>query len=174
MGFISSYVGVVVFTVIQFCVVVLVIIATPLSQLESMISRQCYTFWGYKMICSSLSHNLQGKIAFGNCTQRYNNMNGGAAFAIISIFTTIMALVFGILMLLRISCTVILPLVFTCLSVITLMITWACVVGAFTLEMCDIRWSSLALKYGPGFGIMVTACCVQFINVVLLLLLSFC
>ncbi|KAG5477779.1 hypothetical protein LSCM1_05078 [Leishmania martiniquensis] len=173
MALLSPFVGAVIFTAIQFTVLLLVVIATPISQIESTATKACFTFWGIKMDCSKVHYSGKGKSAFGDCGQRLNNMNGGAAFAIISIITTFTALIFGILMLLRVSCAVLFPLIFTSLSALTILISWACVAGAFTIKMCGVRWSDWGLEYGPGFGFMVAAMCLQIINVLVLVIISF-
>ncbi|CAM42334.1 amastin-like surface protein-like protein [Leishmania braziliensis MHOM/BR/75/M2904] len=173
MGLLPPFVGALLFSAIQFLVLLFVVIATPISQIDSMTSKMCYTLWGSKSDCSKVGYTGRGKMAFGGCGQRVNNMNGGAAFAIISILTTLVALFFGIMMLIRVSCPVILPLFFTSVSVVTILISWACVAGAFTIKMCGDRWSNFAMKYGPGFGLMVTAWCLQIANVVVLSIISF-
>ncbi|KAK7199375.1 amastin-like surface protein-like protein [Novymonas esmeraldas] len=171
MGLIPPFIGAVVFTVLQFIVFLFVIVATPVAQFDPKSGSGCWTLFGFKNSCGSPGLDRTGTAAFG-CVQRRNNMNGGAAFAIISIFTTLVALVFGVLMLLRISCAVFLPLLFTCLSVITILISWACVAGAYSIKMCNVYFYN-GVNYGAGFGLMVTAWCLQVINVVVLVVLSF-
>ncbi|AYU79213.1 amastin-like surface protein-like protein [Leishmania donovani] len=173
MGLLPPFVGALLFTVIQFLVLLFVVIATPISQIDSKTSRTCYTFWGMKSDCRKVHYTAKGKGAFGNCRQRLNNMSGGAAFAIVSVFTTLAALVFGILMLIRVSCAVVFPLIFTCISIFTIFISWACVAGAYTIKMCGMKWSNYSLEYGPGFGLMITAWCLQIVNVLVLVLISF-
>ncbi|CBZ27455.1 amastin-like surface protein-like protein [Leishmania mexicana MHOM/GT/2001/U1103] len=173
MGLLPPFIGALLFTAIQFLVLLFVVIATPIAQIESTINELCFTFWGSKSVCSRLHYSAKGKGAFGNCRQRLNNMNGGAAFAIISIFTTLVALIFGVLMIFRLTCAVILPLIFTCISIFTIFISWACVAGAYTIKMCGVKWSNLALVYGPGFKLMIAAWCLQIINVAVLVLISF-
>ncbi|CAG9574597.1 amastin-like surface protein-like protein [Leishmania major strain Friedlin] len=173
MGLLPPFVGALLFTVIQFLVLLFVVISVPISQIDSKRSRACYTFWGMKSDCRKVHYTAKGKSAFGNCRQRLNNMSSGAAFAIISIFTTLVALVFGILMLIRISCAVVFPLIFTCISIFTILVSWACVAGAYTIKMCGVKWCSFAFEYGPGFGLMVTAWFLQIANVLVLVLISF-
>ncbi|CAM42335.1 amastin-like surface protein-like protein [Leishmania braziliensis MHOM/BR/75/M2904] len=173
MGLLPPFVGALLFSAIQFLVLLFVVIATPISQIDSMTSKMCYTLWGSKSDCSKVGYTGRGKMAFGGCGQRVNNMNGGAAFAIISILTTLVALFFGIMMLIRVSCPVILPLFFTSVSVVTILISWACVAGAFTIKMCGMKWSKFALKYGPGFWLMIAAMCLQVLNVLVLVFISF-
>ncbi|KAG5500772.1 hypothetical protein JIQ42_04797 [Leishmania sp. Namibia] len=173
MALLSPFFGAVLFTVLQFVVLLLVAVATPISQIESTTTRVCFTLWGVKLDCRKMHYAAKGKNAFGNCSQRRNNMSGGSIFAVISIFTTFLALVFGLLMLLRVSCAVLLPLIFTSVSVLTILISWACVAGAFTIKMCGVRWSDTALEYGAGFGLMIAAMCLQIINVLVLVIISF-
>lgn len=172
MGMISSFVGGIIFTAIQAIVFLFVLVATPTSQFNARGGGGCFTLWGYKLDCGSTKYNARGTAAFG-CGHRRNNMNGGAAFAIFSIFTTLVALIFGVLMICRIPCSFIIPLVFTILSVATILVSWACVAGVYTTNMCSGTLSygkfSSWTTYGAGFGLMVTAWCLEVIAVVVLL-----
>ncbi|CAJ1025785.1 Amastin surface glycoprotein, putative [Leishmania lindenbergi] len=172
MSTLHPLIGAIISTALQFLVFLFVLVATPISQFESVMGPGCFTLFGFKSHCSSLSVDTTGTAAFG-CAQRRNNMNGGAVFAIISLFTTLAALVLVVMLLLRIPCTVPFALLFAALSVFTILISWACVAGAFTIKMCGDRWSNFAMKYGPGFGLMVTAWCLQIANVVVLSIISF-
>lgn len=171
MGLIPSFTGSVIYTVLQFIVFLFVFIATPISQLDSISSAGCYTLFGYKADCSSSHYNARGTSAFG-CVARRDSMNSGAAFAIISIFVTLGALIFGLLMLLRIPCAVCIPMILTAISTITITISWACVAGVHERVICGWRWG-YTTHYGPGFGLMVTAFCLEFINLILLLVMTF-
>ncbi|KAK7199374.1 Amastin surface glycoprotein [Novymonas esmeraldas] len=177
MRYVTSFISAVLFTVVQCVVVVLVVVATPISQIDSTRTKGCHTFWGYKADCTKTKYTQQGKAAFFNCAMRRNNMNGGAALAIISIVTTLVTLLFCVFMLLRVSCPVLLPFIFACVSVITTLISWACVAGAYSIKMCDWKWSDGVLgslyKYGPGFWVMIAATCLQFVNAVGLGIISF-
>ncbi|KPA79186.1 amastin-like surface protein-like protein [Leptomonas pyrrhocoris] len=177
MGLLPPFVGAVIFCALQFTVFLFVLVSTPIDQLKFKGSDACWTFFGAKIKCSNAKRSATGIEAFG-CAHRRNNMNGGAAFAIFSICTTLAALVFGILMLLRIPCAVLIPLILTCLSVLTILISWACVAGVYSERMCSTSTSngvkaSAFMDYGAGFGLMVTAWCLQIINVVVLVLVSF-
>ncbi|CAJ1043374.1 putative Amastin surface glycoprotein [Leishmania shawi] len=158
MSALHPLIGAIISMALQFLVFLFVLVAIPISQFESVLGPGCFTFFGFKSHCSSLSVDTTGTAAFG-CAQRRNNMNGGAVFAIISLFTTLAALVLAVMLLLRIPCMTPFALLFAGLSVFTILISWACVAGAFTIKMCGDRWSNFAMKYGPGFGLMVTAWC---------------
>ncbi|KPI82786.1 amastin-like surface protein-like protein [Leptomonas seymouri] len=177
MGLIPPFIGAIIFTALQFIVLLFVVVSTPIDQLKSKSTSGCWTFWGAKSRCKNTDHSATGTQAFG-CAHRRNNMSGGGAFAIISILTTLTAFIFGVLMLLRIPCAVIIPLFLTCLSVVTILISWACIVGVYTERMCSTEGSkgtkmSDFMDYGAGFGLMVAAWCFQVINVVVLVLVSF-
>lgn len=177
MGLLPPFIGAIIFCVVQFIVFLFVLVGTPTAQLTSKSTQACWTLFGAKSRCSNSKRSATGVEAFG-CAHRRNNMNGGAAFAIISIFTTLAALVFGVLMLLRIPCAVLIPLILTCLSVLTILICWACVAGVHTTNMCSNSVANIFLNprsasYGAGFGLMVTAWCLQIVNVVVLVLVSF-
>ncbi|CAD2221611.1 amastin-like surface protein-like protein [Angomonas deanei] len=105
-------------------------------------------------------------------------MNAGAAFSIISIATTLVALIFGILMIIKIKCIIIVPFVFVSLSIVTILITWATVASTKSLKMCGIDGAKYAPQkyatYGAGFALMVTAWCLQVLNLVLLIIVACC
>ncbi|CAG9574596.1 amastin-like surface protein-like protein [Leishmania major strain Friedlin] len=171
MGTLRTFIGVTIAAVLQLAVFLFVIVATPISQFDVKNGSGCYTFIGYKTECSLSAVSATGTAAFG-CKQRRDSMGSGAAFAIISILTTLAALVFIALMLLRIPCAVFPPLLFTCLSVFTILISWACVASVYSIRMCNDPFYRF-VHYGPGFGLMVTAWCLQVINVVVLFMLFF-
>jgi hypothetical protein len=176
MGLLPPFIGAIIFCVLQFIVFLFVLVSTPIDQLKYKSTSGCWTFFGYKSRCSNTKLSATGTAAFG-CAHRRDNMNGGAAFAIISIFTTLAAFIFGLLMLLHIACAVLIPLLLTCLSVVTILISWACIAGVYTERMCGDSLIATKMSdfmdYGAGFGLMVTAWCLQIVNVVVLVLVSF-
>ncbi|EPY31870.1 amastin-like surface protein-like protein [Strigomonas culicis] len=130
------------------------------------------TLWGQTTKCNGIKYAAKGNAAFG-CTRRTNNMNGGAVFAIVSIISTLLALIFGILMLARIQCAVIIPFIFTAVSMLTILICWACVAGVMTEKMCTSKMNySISFDYGTGFVLMITAWCMQVFNFGLLVLIA--
>nr|CCC95440.1 unnamed protein product [Trypanosoma congolense IL3000] len=59
------------------------ILGTALSQLD-VIGGACYTFWGYKRNCDSVSYTIRTQLL--TCTPTRTRLQVGAAFSIISIF----------------------------------------------------------------------------------------
>ncbi|CBZ27454.1 amastin-like surface protein-like protein [Leishmania mexicana MHOM/GT/2001/U1103] len=171
MGALCTFTGIIIAAVLQLAAFLCVLVATPISQFDVKDGSGCYTFFGYKTACSLSALSEIGTAAFG-CKQRRDTMSTGAAFAIISIFTTLVALVFMGLMLLRIPCAMFPPLLFTCLSVFTTLISWACVASVYSMNMCNGPFYRF-VHYGPGFGLIVAAWCLQTINVVVLFMLFF-
>ena len=130
MGLLPPFVGAIIFCILQFIVFLFVLVSTPIDQLKSRHSDECWTFFGSKKRCSDAKRQSTGTAAFG-CVHRRDNMSAGGAFAIISIFSTLAAFVFGVLMLVRIPCAVLIPLLLTCFSVVTILISWACIAGVY-------------------------------------------
>ncbi|EPY38974.1 amastin-like surface protein-like protein [Angomonas deanei] len=97
-------------------------------------------------------------------------MNAGAAFAIISIFVTLVALIFGIFMIVKIKCAVFIPLVLVAVSLVTILIAWACPASMKTSSICGWKWDYM--HYGAGFGLMVTAWVLELLNLVFLIILA--
>lgn len=177
MGLIPPAIGAMVFTVVQFIIFLFVVVATPISMFDSGF-RSCFTLWGFKPDCHKTHYVARGISAFG-CGQRRNNMNGGAAFAIVSIVMTLITLIFGILIIVNVKCVRMIPLVLCVLSCITILISWACVAGVYSISMCNGSGSFLPgafkryIVYGAGFGLMVTAWVLQVLNTIWFIIVSF-
>lgn len=181
MSLIPGFLGSVVFAIVQFLVFLFVLISTPLEHFVAKGNwgngSGCFTMFGYQNSCRG-SYTSKGTEAWG-CVKRRDNMNAAGAFAIISIITTLAALVFGILMVIRIPCAVLFPVVLVLVSVLTILISWGCVAAVYGQNMCKGNAAvGAAFKfftsYGPGFGLMVTAWCFEVVNLILIILLAFC
>lgn len=176
MGGTPSLIGAFIFTALQAIVFLFVVIATPIAMFRGYWGPGCYTLWGAKADCGSTKYIARGIDAFG-CGQRRNNMNGGAAFAIVSIVTTLVALICGVSILCKSPCSTLITIIFTALSVATILIAWACVAGVYNNIMCGRNGVpgtrfGYYLRYGAGFDLLVTAWCVEVVNLVILIVIS--
>ncbi|KPA79185.1 amastin-like surface protein-like protein [Leptomonas pyrrhocoris] len=175
MRLLTRFVGAIVFAVIETCVFVLVVVATPLEQFEerSVVGTGCYTLFGHKQRCRQLHVTRTGTAAF-HCAERRDYVIVSAVFAVLSIAVTLAAMVLAILMVLRIPCAVLLPLVLSCIASATTVVSWACLAVVYNRQMCVRRSPfKLAVQYGTGFGMMVTAACLQLVDLTLLCVLGF-
>lgn len=145
---------------IEFMVFALTVIATPLSMIDVTNTPGCFTLWGFKPDCGQTGYTQRGVDAF-NCKHRRSVMYCGAAFAIISIFNTLMAFIFCALMALRVIVPKYLALFFAIFAVITLCIAWACPAAVYHKGMCGrVRYGYFG-RYGAGFALLVTAFALQ-------------
>lgn len=83
----------------------------------------------------STKYTAHGVAAFG-CGQRRNNMTGAAVFAIVSIIVALVLVVWGLLMVLRVCQSFLLPLILSLVGTATLLVYWACVAGVYNNKMC--------------------------------------
>lgn len=172
---IARFIGLIVFAVIQACVFALVLVATALAQFEEKptIGAGCYTLFAYKERCRQLRASRTGTDAFV-CAERRNYMVVSAVFAVLSILITLASTVFGVLMVLRIPCAVLFPLVLTYIASGTILVSWACMAVVYNRQMCATSKAfKVTVRYAAGFGSLVTASCLQLIDLVLLCVLVF-
>lgn len=179
-----SSVGSIIFTVIEVLVLAFCVIGTPIAQFKPKWGgTTCLTLWGSKNNCGSTKYNARKEYAFG-CAQRKNNMTGAAVFAIVSIVVSFVLVVFGLLVVLNMCTSFLLPLILSLLATATLLVCWACVAGVYNNSMCtscqpsstcfwggklkDAQW-----KYGAGFILILIAWCLQVINCVFAFILQF-
>uniref|UniRef100_A0A0A9Z153 NF-X1-type zinc finger protein NFXL1 n=1 Tax=Lygus hesperus TaxID=30085 RepID=A0A0A9Z153_LYGHE len=134
----------------------LTVIGTPLSMIDISNTPACYTLWGYKPDCGQTGYSLRGRDAF-QCGHRRSVMYAGAAFAIISIFNTLMAFILCAFMALRVIVPKYLALFFAMWAVITLCIAWACPAAVFHRRMCNNGPYKSTGRFGAGFALLVTA-----------------
>ncbi|KAG5500464.1 hypothetical protein JKF63_03557 [Porcisia hertigi] len=66
-----------------------VILSSTLSQLD-MKGGGCYTFWGFKADCDRVSYTTRTSL-MGNCAQLRSSLQAGAAFSILSILASAVA-----------------------------------------------------------------------------------
>lgn len=146
----------------------------------------CLTMWGAKAKCSCGNYIGTGKAAFG-CATRRNNMNGAAAFAVFSLALLLTILVLSGLTIaggLRIPTMV--PPILSAVATATLLVSWACVAGVYSIHMCKVDLESLldgdltstadaydgklmnmGFQFGAGFGLLVTGWVLQVFHCVL-------
>ncbi|ORC86593.1 amastin-like surface protein-like protein [Trypanosoma theileri] len=159
--------------VVEAIVFLFVLIATPLEmfRLDVLGGDSCITLWGARK-CSSTKYSSRSF----QCDRQRNTMRAGAAFAIISIFFTLVC-VFMIFLKDTIKIGSFVAKVCAIVSVCTILIAWATAAGVYHQKMCKILLFELpsykndGWKLGAGFGLMVTAWCLQVINAVLCFIL---
>lgn len=155
-----------------FCVVGTPIDAYKAKTMTSV--RYCYSMWGYKQ-CGSHKANPLGARYKGFPTKNIRDtMNAAAAFAIISIFVTLVSLVLTVLLVCKCIFRVI-PGVFSIIAFITTLVVWACQAGVYnkkyaSVTIAGVEYSSKiknTYNYAGSFGLFVTAWCLQTIEMVL-------
>lgn len=180
-----SSVGSIIFTVIELLVLAFCVIGTPIAQFKPKWGgyKGCLTLWGAKNNCGSTKYNARKEFAFG-CAQRKNNMTGAAVFAIVSIVVTFVLVIFGLLVVLNMCTSFLLPLILSLLATATLLVCWACVAGVYNNSMCTSctpsatcfspgKLKNMGYKYGAGFILILIAWCLQVINCVFAFILMF-
>jgi hypothetical protein len=131
--------------------------------------RRCYSMWGIKDCGAHKVHpdNLPNK-GFPSSSIR-STMNAAAAFAIISIFVTLVSMILTILLVCKCVFRVI-PGVVSIIAFITTLIVWACQAGAY-YKKYGVTILEDKIKnhfhYAGSFGLFVTAWCLQTIEMVL-------
>lgn len=166
------------------------LIATPIAQFKPAISEffdidvGCFSLFGATAKCGGSVYIAKQKAAFG-CSHRTNNMNAGAAFAIISILITLITVIFAVFILLSFWKSFMIPLILCAAATLTLLISWACVADVHNSRMCCTNsldealslmcgsMKSLGYTYGPGFGLMVVAWIIQLVNALYAAILTF-
>lgn len=178
-GFIDGKTAAIVYLVAEFIIFALTVIATPIAQFKPKdSSSMCITMWGYKVKCSSTQYNAKGIAAFG-CGQRKNNMTAAAVFSIASIVVLLLAVIWGLLLLLRMMRSYLIPGVLTLLATAFLLICWACIAGVYSIRMCKDgdgskhSYKDGNLKYGAGFIMLVLAWVLQVLTCVFVFILMF-
>lgn len=168
MGIAGNIILAVVCLVIEAIVFVLTVVATPLDVFRSKTNANriygTFSMWGAKR-CGGLKTVSGLKYKGFGTSSNEKTMNAAAAFAIISIFTTLVALVLTVLLVCKCIFRVI-PGIFSAISFITLLVSWACMAGVFHMKVDGVRLFS-EYKLASAFGLMVAAWCLQTIEMVL-------
>ncbi|CBZ28509.1 conserved hypothetical protein [Leishmania mexicana MHOM/GT/2001/U1103] len=86
----SQRVAIYVFLCISFFHLIFVILSAALSQID-VIGGSCYTFWGFKLNCDTVSYSIR-TVLFQGCSRVRNIFQAGSAFSIISVLTSMATL----------------------------------------------------------------------------------
>nr|ACS87843.1 g-amastin [Angomonas deanei] len=163
--------------VLEAIIFLFVLIGTPIDVFKTKSKappRTCYSMWGVKQ-CGAHKANPAGAIYKGFPSKAIlNNMNGAAAFAIISIFVTLVSLVLTVLLVCK-CIPKIIPAVVSILAFFTILIVWACQAGSYNkgTDYGSIFGIVITIKikqycnYAGSFGLFVTAWCLQAIEMIL-------
>ncbi|CAJ1010020.1 putative Amastin surface glycoprotein [Leishmania naiffi] len=82
----SQRVAIALFFCVSWVHLLFVILSATLSQID-VVGGSCYTFWGYKDKCDTVSYTRRTAL-LKNCTRLRSNMHTGSAFAILSILAS--------------------------------------------------------------------------------------
>lgn len=136
--------------------------------------RQCYSMWG-KKTCGAHKNNPDKLPHKGFPSSKIRSiMNAAAAFSIISIFFTLVAMILAILLVCKCMPSFIAG-IFSIIAFISTLIVWACQAGVY-YKKYDYTIASGAIEkrkikddyhYYASFGLFVTAWCLQTIEMVL-------
>lgn len=154
-----------VLVVLHFLVFLFVLIATPLDVFKARQNSQfhdCASMFGWKP-CGARS------VVDGFHCGISGNMNGAAAFAIISIFVTMASFVLLMLSTFDVFKKSLIVLIVDGVGCLTILVSWGCVAGAYNLGTCvALPYSNISYNYayGPSFGLMVTAWVLEILAIV--------
>lgn len=150
-----------------------------ITQASGYKSKSCLTVWGAKSNCGSTKYAAKGIAAFG-CGQRKNNMTGAMVFAIVSIISSFLCLLYALMVFMGCCQTFLLGIILAIFTFATLLVCWACVAGVYNNTMCNCVTCFMGgklkngWKYGPGFFLFIISWGLQTINVVLGLFIFLC
>lgn len=162
-----SEVRLVLFAALTFVSLIFTIVSLPTSQLDVK-NNGCYTYWGYKDNCDDNSYYTPMSLLA--CTATRWRLQAASAFAVMSLFTLLIAVGISETM---IFCNSILHrsqhiqrimqvalIVGSVVIIIFQLIAW-CLVAAVNVERdCDNDSSARRnITYGVGFGFSVTSWC---------------
>lgn len=143
---------------LHFLIFLFVLIATPVDTFKARKNAinvaKCASMFGWKP-CGA--HGTTGGFKCGI----KSNMNGAAAFAIISILVTLVSFILYILSMLDIFKKYFMLLILDGVAWLTTLISWACVAQVYNAGKCATLPYSSRVKdhyqYAGSFGLMVTA-----------------
>ncbi|ORC89803.1 putative amastin [Trypanosoma theileri] len=148
--------GILVMFLVTMMSFVLTIVSYPLSQVD-VTGGSCYTYWGYKENCDSITYT--NRTAYIECSPIQSRLNVGAAFASMSLILHFAALGCIIalmkksdLRLLRIVTAGICGVIF-----FFQLIAWAAIAGIYTSRYCENTTLPRTTTYGVGFGMQLTS-----------------
>ncbi|KPA82130.1 amastin-like protein [Leptomonas pyrrhocoris] len=176
-------VGIVIYCILQFIAFLFLLVGTPIDMFrakneDTIGNKPCLTMWGTKEKCYSTKYDIRPDDLFVLCKERRDRFRAAEAFAIIHIVVYLVACILGFVQLCCCSC-----LRWACLALnilgITSCISWAIMADLYLRNSsASLTWSgspncykfNLAFKYGAGFGLLVTAWCLNIVAMVFLML----
>jgi hypothetical protein len=172
-------IGIIIYSILQFVAFLFILVGTPIDMFrvkgEKVIGNKgCVTMWGYKKKCYSTTYDLKvGKI-FELCKGRKDRFRAAEAFAIINIIIYGVACVLGFVMLCCCHCLRWVCLVLNIFG-FTSVVSWAIMADAYGSKSGDLGAGycgklKTLYKYGAGFALLVTAWCLDIVNIIFLML----
>lgn len=179
----SRILGIICF-ILECVVFALVVIATPLDVLRFNKNftaldvvpgkRTCYAMWGIKQ-CGSHKINPQKVAYWGFPTKDiYHIAQAAAAFAIISIATTLICVILTALVMCKCFGSAISALIMSIVCIVTIIICIGCLLGAYYHKIPGLGKVSDLTKLYTGVGVIVAGWCIQVIEFVLMLICACC
>nr|CAJ2471900.1 unnamed protein product [Leishmania braziliensis] len=162
-----------VYAVLQFFAFLFVLVATPIDMFlqfpDPPIFHACFTLWGFKDHCNSVSYYASLNDLWDFCPRRLRLFRAAGVLAIISIFIFAAAFVLGVSMLfccfwLRFVC-----LGLNIVGAVTLGFVWVAMVVTFLREdTINCEAMKEGTVYGAGFALFITAWVLDIINILVL------
>ncbi|KAK7196205.1 Amastin surface glycoprotein [Novymonas esmeraldas] len=157
--------------VLEAIVFILTVVGTPIDVFRSRGPASasvhvCYSMWGVKECGNHKTNPINAPYKGFPSSGIEKTMNAASAFAIISIFLTLVALVLTVLLVFKCIFRVI-PGIFSVLAFVTLLVCWACMAGAYNKNYGAGLRIKTGYTYVGGFGLIVTAWCVQTVEMIL-------
>ncbi|KPA82139.1 amastin-like protein [Leptomonas pyrrhocoris] len=174
-------VGIVIYSILQFIAFLLILVGTPIDMFrakneDTIGNKPCVTMWGIKEKCYSTKYDIRPKDLFALCKGRLDRFRAAEAFAIINIAIYLVACILGFVQLCCCHCLRWVCLLLNILG-ISAVVTWAIMADAFGSKSGADRFNigycgklKDFSKYGAGFGLFVTAWCLDIVNIVFLML----
>lgn len=195
MGCIASFL----YGMLQFCVLVLMTVGTPLDQFrprtvaepdinEFFSNSFCITLWGEKDKCFALSYDKRPPVTWSGCDGRVERFTAAETCAVISIVIFAAACIIGSMQTCCCGCLKWLCMLLNIAGVVTAGITWACMIDCYyramgstlsaggdpCVKMEEYKGPNNAypsgMKFGAGLILIITAWCVNVVNIFILLL----
>nr|ACS87804.1 d-amastin [Angomonas deanei] len=192
-------VGLIIYCIVQFIAFLFTLVGTPIDQFrlnkDDMFSNSpCLTIWGWKTKCISATWNLRTNTLWQNCEDRRDRFRASEGLAIAAIVLSLLATIFGFVMLCCCRCLRWLNLVLNLLAT-----GCGCAVSALMIDAYYNRHDSTSVtellqnitcgplkenalikgevgtgvthfKYGAGFALYIVGWGLCFINIIFLML----
>ncbi|KAK7196204.1 Amastin surface glycoprotein [Novymonas esmeraldas] len=157
--------------VLEAIVFILTVVGTPIDVFRSRAPafagvRACYSMWGSKRCGNYRANSPKSTFKGFPSSGIEKTMNAASAFAIISIFLTLVAMVLTVLLVCKCIFRVI-PGIFSVLAFVTLLVCWACMAGAYNKSYGPGLRIKRGYSYTGGFGLIVAAWCLQTVEMIL-------